>query len=83
MVQYAVPGAPWKAVNIELLQLPQSQYGWRYLLACVDSFDSVLAPLIGKTAARVAHALVIHVMCPLSSTLILLNTNGTEFIVVD
>ncbi len=72
-----------EVVNIELFQLPQSQYGSRYLLACLDSFDTVLAPLVGKTAARVAHALMIHVMCPLSSTRILLSTNGTEFKVAD
>ncbi len=60
-------------------QLPQSQYGSRYLRACVDPFDSALAPLIGKTAARLANALVTHVMCPPSSTHIILSDNGTEF----
>ncbi len=79
MVPHPVPGAPWKVVNLELLQLPQSQCGSRYLRACIDPFDSVLAPLIGKTAARLAHALVIHVMCPPSSTHIILSDNGTEF----
>ncbi len=79
MVQYPVQRAPLGVVNIELLQLPQSQYGSRYLLACVDPFDSVLAPLIGKTAARVEHALVTHVMCPPSYTHIILSDNGTKF----
>ncbi len=68
-----------KVVNLELLPLPQSQNGSRYLRACVDPFDSALAPLIGKTAARLAHALVTHVMCPPSSTHIIVSDNGTEF----
>ncbi len=66
-------------MTIELLQLPQSQIGSRYLRACVDPFDSALAPLIGKTAVRLAHALVTHVMCPPSSTHLILSDNGTEF----
>ncbi len=79
MVQYPVPGTAWEVVNIELLQLPQSQYGSRYLLASVDPFDSVIAPIKDKTAAHVAHALVNHVMCPHSSIPIILRNNGTEF----
>ncbi len=79
MMPYPVPGAPWRIVNLELLQLLQSQNGSCYLRACVDPFDSALAPLIGKTAARLAHALVTHVMCPPSSTHIILSDNGTTF----
>ncbi len=81
MLQYPVPEAPWDVVNIDLLQLPQSHYGLLYLLVCVDQFSRflVLAPLRNKTATRVAHALVTHVLCPHSSPRILLSDNGTEF----
>lgn len=81
MLQYPVPEAPWDVVNIDLLQLPQSQHGSRYLLVCVDQFSRflVLASLKDKTATRVAHALVTHMLCPHSSPRILLSDNGTEF----
>ncbi len=69
MLQYPVPGVPWEVVNIDLLQLPQSQYGSRYLLVCADQFSRflVLAPLRDKIVTRVAHALVTHMMPFVSS----------------
>ncbi len=81
MLQYLVPRAPWEVVNTDLLQLPQSQYGSRYLLVCGDHFSRflVLAPLKDKTATRVAHALVTQVLCSHSSPHVLLSDNGTEF----
>ncbi len=52
MLQYPVPEEPWDIVSIDLLQLPKSQYGSRYLLVCVDHLTRyvVLAPLKDKTA---------------------------------
>ncbi len=53
----------------------------RYILMCVDQFSRflVLAPLNDKTATRVAHVLVTHVLWLHSSPQILLSVNGTEF----
>ncbi len=58
ILQYPLPEAPWDIVSIDLLQLPQSQYGSRYFLVCVDHLTGyvVLAPFKDKTATGVAHA---------------------------
>ncbi len=81
MLQYPVQEAPWGVVNIDLLQLPQSQYGSRHLLVCVDQFFRflVIAPVKDKTSKRVAHALVTHLLCLHSSPRTLLSDNGKEF----
>ncbi len=81
MLQYPLPEFPWDIVSIDLLQLPQSQYGSRYLLVCVDHLTRyvVLAPLKDKTVIQVAHALVTHLFCPFSTLRVMLSDHGTEF----
>ena len=81
ILQYPPPEGPWDVVAIDLLQLPASRQGSRYLLVCVDHFSRfvVLAPLQNKTAGAVAHALITHLFCPYSTPRVLLSDNGAEF----
>ncbi len=81
ILQYPLPETPWDIVSIDLLQLPQSQYGSRYLLVCNDHLTRyvVLAPLKDKIATGVAHALVTHLFCPFSTQRVILSDNGAEF----
>ncbi len=81
ILQYPVPELPWDVVSIDLLQLPQSHYGSRYLLVCIDQFSRylVLAPLHNKSAKNIAHALITHLICPFTAPRVLLSENGTEF----
>ncbi len=46
ILQYLLPEAPWDIVSIDLLQLPESQYGSRYLLLCVDHLTDDMPLLI-------------------------------------
>ncbi len=80
ILQYPLPEVPWDVVSIDLLQLPQSHHGSRYLLVC-DHFTRfvVLVPLKEKTAIVVAHALVTQLICPFSTPRVILNDNGAEF----
>ena len=81
ILQYPPPEGPWDVVAIDLLQLPASHQGSRYVLVCVDHFSRyvVLAPLPNKTADAVAHALITHLFCPYSTPRVLLSDNGAEF----
>ncbi len=81
MLQYPLPENPWDIVSIDLIQLPQSQYGSRYLLVCVNHLTRyvILAPLKDKTATAVAHALVAHLFCPFSTARVILSDNGAEY----
>ena len=81
ILQYPPPEGPWDVIAIDLLQLPASYQGSRYLLVCVDHFSRfvVLAPLANKTSEAVAHALISHVFCPYSTPRVLLSDNGSEF----
>ncbi len=81
ILQYPLPEAPWDVVSKDLLQLPKSHHGSRYLLVCVDRLTrfGVLAPLKDKTAILVAHALVTHLFCPFSTPRAILSDNGAEF----
>ncbi len=58
MLQYLLPESHWDIVSIDLLQLPQSQYGSKYLLVCINHCTRyvVLAPLKDKIATQVIHA---------------------------
>ncbi len=78
---YPPPSKAWEVVSIDLLQLPPSYQGSKYLFACVDHFSSyvVLVPLKEKTAPVVAHALVSKLCLVYSSPQVLLSDNGTEF----
>ncbi len=52
ILEYPPPNRPWDVVSIDLLQLPASYQGSKYLLVCVDHLSRyvVLAPLKNKTA---------------------------------
>ncbi len=80
ILHYLLSEVPWD-ISIDLLQLPQSHHGSRYLLVCVDHLTRlvVLAPLKNKTATVVAHALVTHLICPFSTPRVILSDNGAEF----
>ncbi len=81
MLQYLLPESHWDIVSIDLLQLPQSQYGSRYLLVCINHLTRyvVLAPLKDKTATQVAHAYVSHLFCHYSTPRVMLSDYGAEF----
>ena len=81
ILEYPPPERPWDVVAMDLLQLPASYQGSKYLLVCVDHFSRfvVLAPLKDKTAGVVAQALITHLFCPYSTPRVLLSDNGSEF----
>ncbi|RUM30633.1 MAG: hypothetical protein DSY32_02035 [Aquifex sp.] len=81
ILEYPPPERPWDVVAIDLLQLPASRQGSKYLLVCVDHFSRyvVLAPLKDKTATTVAHSLIANLFCPYSTPRVLLSDNGGEF----
>ncbi len=81
ILQYPLPEVPWDVISTDLLQLPQSHHGSRYLLVCVDHLMRfvVLVPLNDKTATVVAHALVTHLFCPFSTPRVILSDNSAEF----
>ncbi len=69
ILEYSPPDRHWDVVSIDLLQIPASHQGSRYLLVCVDQLSRyvVLAPVNGKSAKSVAHALISHLICPFST----------------
>ncbi len=79
--EYPLPAGPFDVVGIDLLQLPRSIPGSIYVLVCIDHFSrfTVLAPLHNKSATTVAHAIVSHLICPYTTTRVLLSDNGTKF----
>ncbi len=81
ILEYPPPDRPWDVVSIDLLQLPVSHQGSKYLLVCVDHLSRyvVLYPVKDKSAKSVAHALITHLICPFSTPRVLLSDNGTEF----
>ncbi len=76
---YPPPDRPWDVVSTDLLQLPASHQGSKYLLVCVDHLSRyvVLAPVKDKSAKSVAHALITHLICPFSKPTVFLSDNGT------
>ncbi len=50
ILEYPPPDRPWDVVSIDLLQLPASHQGSRYLLVCIDHLSryTVLAPVKDK-----------------------------------
>ena len=81
ILTYPPPTGPWDVVGIDLLQLPMSDAGSRYLLVTVDHFSRfvVLAPIPDKTATTVAHALVNKVFLVHSTPSVIISDNGSEF----
>ena len=81
ILEYPPPERPWDLIAIELLQLPASRQGSKYVLVMVDHFSRyvILTPLTNTTAEAVAHTLIAHLFCPYSAPLILLSDNGAIF----
>ncbi len=81
ILEYPPPDRPWDVVSIDLLQLPASNQGSKYLLVCVDHLSryAVLVLIKDKSANFVAHALITHQFCPYSTPRVLLSDNGAEF----
>ncbi len=81
ILEYPPSDRPLDVVSIDLLQLPASHQGSRYLLVCVDHLPRyvVLAPVKDKSVKSIAHGLITHLICPFSTPRVLLSDNGTEF----
>ena len=81
ILEYPLPTRPWDVVGIDLLQLPPSRQGSKYLLVSLDHFSRyvVLALLKDKIAGAVAHAIVRKLFHVHSIPRVLLSDNGTEF----
>ena len=81
ILEYPPPTRQWDVVGIDLLQLPTSRQGSKYLLVCVDHFSRyvVLAPLKDKTASAIAHALICKLFNVYQTPRVLLSDNGAEF----
>ncbi len=81
ILEYPPPDRPWDVVSIDLQQIPASHQGSSYLLVCVDHFSRyvVLAPVKDKSAKSIAHALIMHPICPFYTPTVLLSDNETEF----
>ncbi len=81
ILEYPPPARPWDVVSVDLLQLPASHQGSRYLLICVDHLSRyvVLASVKNKSAKYVAHALMTHLICQFSTPRVLLSDNVSEF----
>ncbi len=62
---YPIPNEPWETVAIDLLTLPVTTEGHKYLLVAIDHFSrfSVLVPLKDKQAKSVARALIDELFC--------------------
>ena len=73
---------PFEKVHIDILQLPQSKFGYKYVLNAVDQYSKWLAsqPLKDKTSQSVANAFakIVASLPSLPDTVI--SDNGREFI---
>ncbi len=81
ILEYPPRDRPWDVVSIDLLQLPASNQGSKYLLVCVDHLSRyvVLVLIKDKSVNSVAHALITHLFCSYSTPRVLLSDNGAEF----
>ena len=82
MLSYPVTQQPWDTVAIDLLKLPQTENGNKYLFVAIDHFSrfSILVPLKNKSANAVAQVFLDHVICPFTTPKNLLSDNGGEFV---
>ncbi len=80
ILQYPPPSRPFDTVSIDVLQLPPSYQGSKFLLVMIDHFSRyvILAPLKEKPARAVAHAIVSKLICEYSAPRVLLSDNGAE-----
>ncbi len=78
---YPIPNDPWETVAIDLLNLPMTTEGPRYLLVAIDHFSrfSILVPLKDRQAKSVVRALIDELYCKYNTPKVLLSDNGTEF----
>ncbi len=75
ILEYPPPDRPWDVVSIDLLQLPASHQGFKYLLVCVDYLSRyiILAPVL------IAHGLMTQLFCTYSTPRVLLSDKWAEF----
>ncbi len=79
--RYPTTTEPWNTIAIDLLTLPLTTEGHKYLLVANDHFSrfSILIPLKDKQATSVARALIDDVFCKYNTPKVLLSDRGTEF----
>ncbi len=78
---YPIPTEPWETIATDLLKLPLTTEGHKYVLMCIDHFSRfcILVPLRDKTATSVASALIDEVFCKFNTPKTILSDNGIEF----
>ncbi len=76
---YHIASAPWDSVSVDLLKLPLTEYGYQYLLVCMESFTRfTIVALKDKTANYIGRASIDNIICP-DSPRVILSDNGAEF----
>ncbi len=62
---YSIPTEPWDTIVIDLLTLPLTTEGHKYLLVAIDHISrfSIIIPLKDKQATSVTRALIDDVFC--------------------
>ncbi len=72
---------PWDPVAVDLIKLPLTTEGHKYLMVTINHFSRfcILVPLKEKQAASVARALIGAVFCKFNTPRTLLLDNGSEF----
>ena len=78
--RYPIPQKPWDTVSMDLMQLPRTERGNRYLLVLVCHFSrfAVLEPIPDKKGETVGNA-ILDICKHYQFPKILLSDNGKEF----
>ena len=76
-----VAGRPWECIAMDLLAMPLSQEGNKYVLAIMDYFSryAVCVPVVDKTQEGIAQAITKFIFLQYGPAEKLLSDRGTEF----
>ncbi len=81
MLNYPIPEKRWERIHFDILGLPLSENGYKYLLVFIDYFSSfcILQPIRNKKAETIATSLFERVICPFTTPRTIITDNGPEF----
>jgi transposase InsO family protein len=81
ILPYPIPKLRWETVVIDILQLQQTERGYKYVLVIIDCYSrfTELVCLQDKSAKTVVRALFDHLLCRHGAPKVLLSDNGGEF----
>ncbi len=81
MLTYPIPHNPWERIQIDTLELPLSENGYKHLFVAINYFSRycILKPIVNEKENTIASTIVDEMIVSFTTPHMIVTDNYTEF----